>query len=151
AGVLGKDVTYCANVNGPASSLVDRGRRAVGLGATGLLVSPFLQGLSGLLALRRAELGVPIPAPRAGSGALARNPAFGAAGSVLASLSRLCGADYVIAGAYGGKLFDTETEVAANIKAAREPLGSALPSTVVLGGGLGPGDVAAQAAAAGGD
>jgi ribulose 1,5-bisphosphate carboxylase large subunit-like protein len=93
---------------------------------------------------------VPILAHRAGSGPSARNPDFGAAGPVLARLQRLCGADYVIAGAYGGKLFETDDEVDANIAAARDPCGPARPAAAVLGGGLRPGDVARQFERAGG-
>jgi ribulose-bisphosphate carboxylase large chain len=150
AKVLEPGVAYCANVTGPAESVVVRARRAVELGATGLLVNPFAMGLGALVALRRAALGVPVLAHRAGSGPWARNSRFGASGAVLARLTRLCGADYVIAGAYGGKLFESEAEVDANVAAAREPCGSARPSIVALGGGLGPDDVAHQIERAGG-
>ncbi|MDQ6928655.1 MAG: RuBisCO large subunit C-terminal-like domain-containing protein [Actinomycetota bacterium] len=150
AKVLEPGVVYCANVTGPSESLLARARRAVELGATGLLLNPFAMGLGALVALRGAALGVPVLAHRAGSGPLARNDRFGASGSVLAQLTRLCGADYVIAGAYGGKLFDTDDEVDANVVAARGPCGTAPPSFVALGGGLGPDDVARQLGRAGG-
>lgn len=148
--VLEPGVVYCANVTGPVESLLDRARRAVDLGATGLLVNPFAMGLGALLGLRRAELGVPLFAHRAGSGPWARNDRFGATGAVLARLTRLCGADYVIAGAYGGKLFETENEVDANVEAARGACGSARPAVVALGGGLGPDDVGHQVSRVGG-
>jgi len=149
AKVLEPGVVYCANVTGAPSSLVDRARRAVALGATGLLVNPFAMGLGALVALREEDLGVPILAHRAGSGSWARNDRFGATGAVLARLTRLCGADYVIAGAYGGKLFESDAEVDANVASAQEPYGSARPSIVALGGGLGPDDVARQLRRAG--
>jgi ribulose 1,5-bisphosphate carboxylase large subunit-like protein len=150
ANVLEPGVVYCANVTGPTASLLERARRAVDLGATGLLLNPFAMGLGALVALREAALGVPLLAHRAGSGPWARNAAFGATGAVLTRLTRLCGADYVIAGAYGGKLFETDAEVDANVAAARGPCGSARPAVVALGGGLGPDDVASQIARAGG-
>lgn len=151
AKVLAPGVVYCANVTGPAPSLLARAMRAVELGATGLLVNPFAMGLGSLVALRGAGLGAPILAHRAGSGPWARNHRFGASGPVLARLTRLCGADYVIAGAYGGKLFETDAEVDANAAAAGGVCGSARPATVVLGGGLGPADVRHQVERAGGD
>ena len=150
AEVLEPGVVYCANVTGSSAALVDRACRAVELGATGLMVDAFAQGLDSVLALRRAGLGVPVLAHRAGSGPLVRNRDFGAVGAVLVRLARLAGADLVIAGAFAGKLFETPDEVAANVEAARGPLGSMLPATVVLGGGLGPDEVARQAALAGG-
>ncbi|HTJ74846.1 MAG TPA: RuBisCO large subunit C-terminal-like domain-containing protein [Acidimicrobiales bacterium] len=149
AKALEPGVVYCPNVTGPPLTLLDRARAAVDLGATGLLVDPFAQGLGSLLALREAALGVPIFAHRAGSGPWARNRDFGPTGGVLARLLRLCGADYVIAGGFGGTLFEAEDEVRANLEAIRGPCGPARPAVAALGGGLGPGDVRGQVDAAG--
>jgi len=112
-------------------------------------VNGVAQGLASVVALREAELGVPILVHRAGSGPWCRNTDVGVTGPVLTRLTRLCGADYVIVGAFAGKLFDTDDDVAANIGAAREPLGAALASWVVIGGGIGPDNAVAQAARAG--
>jgi ribulose-bisphosphate carboxylase large chain len=150
AKVLEPGVVYCANVTGSGVSLVERARRVVSLGATGVMVNAFAQGLDAVVALRQADLGVPILAHRAGSGPIARNDRFGARGSVLARLARLCGADYWIVGAFGGALFETDAEVHANIEALRGGCGSARPAVAALGGGLGPADVAHQAEVAGG-
>ena len=151
AKALEPGVVYCPNVTGPPSSLIDRARMAVDLGATGLLLDPFGQGLGGLLELREAGLGVPLFAHRAGSGPWARNRDFGPTGAVLARLLRQCGADYVVAGGFGGTLFETDSEVRANLAAIRGPLPGVLPAVAALGGGLGPDDVARQVEAAGGD
>lgn len=148
AKVLEPGVVYCPNVTGPAATLVERATAAVDLGATGLLLNPFAQGLASLVALREAGLGVPLFAHRAGSGPLARNRDFGPTGEVLTRLLRLCGADYVVAGAFGGKLFDTEGEVRANLAAAHGRDAGVAPSVAALGGGLGPDDVGAQLEAA---
>ena len=148
--VLEPGVVYCPNVTGPSPGLVERARTAVELGATGLLVDPFAQGLGALVALREAELGVPLFAHRAGSGPWARNSAFGPTGAVLARLLRLCGADYVVVGAFGGTLFETDGEVRANLAAVREPCGRARPAGAAIGGGRGPDDVRGQVDGAGG-
>ncbi len=150
ARVLAPGVVYCANITGPSVSLLDRARRVVDLGATGVMVNAYAQGLDAVLALRQADIGVPILAHRAGSGALTRNERFGARGSVLARLCRLCGADYWIVGAFGGSLFDTDEEVEAALDAVRDDCGGVRSSVAVFGGGLGPDDVAAQARRAGG-
>jgi ribulose-bisphosphate carboxylase large chain len=150
AKVLPPGVVYCANVTGPSTDLVDRARRAVDLGATGVMVNAFAQGLDALLALRDAALGVPILGHRVGSGPITRNDRFGASGPVLARLLRLCGADYVIAGGFDGKLYESPDEVRANLAAIREPCGPALPAVALLGGGLGAGSARAQVDRAGG-
>jgi ribulose-bisphosphate carboxylase large chain len=150
AKVLEPGVVYCANVTGAAATLVERARRVVELGATGVMVNAYAQGVDSLLALRQAHLGVPILAHRAGSGAFTRNDRFGATGAVLGRLARLCGADYWIVGAFGGSLFESDDEVAASVAAVRDRCGSALPAIAAFGGGLGPAHVAAQVARAGG-
>ena len=151
AQVLPEGVTYCANVTGPVETLVERARRVVELGATGLMVNAVAQGMGGLLALRRAGLGVPILVHRAGSGPWTRNGPFGVSGAVLTRLFRWCGADVVLAGAFGGKLFETEEQVLANVAAGHEPLaGGVRPSRVALGGGIGGDNAVAQVDAAGG-
>jgi ribulose-bisphosphate carboxylase large chain len=150
AKALEAGVVYCANITGPSVTLVERARRVVDLGATGVMVNAFAQGLDSVLALRQADLGVPILAHRAGSGALTRNDRFGARGAVLARLCRLCGADYSIVGAFGGALFESDAEVRANLEGVRGVCGAARPAIAAFGGGLGPDNVAAQVALAGG-
>lgn len=147
AALAGSSCVYTPNITGPSASLVSRARRVVELGATGVMVNAFTQGLDSVLALREAELGVPIFAHRVGSGPWARCRDFGVAGSVLADLTRQCGADFVQVGAYGGKLFDSDEEVDAQLRAARSGPGAA---TAVIGGGVGPRNVRALAERAGG-
>jgi ribulose-bisphosphate carboxylase large chain len=151
AAAVGPSVVYCANVTGPVESLVERARRAVAVGATGVMVNAFVMGLDAVRALRDAGLRVPVFAHRAGSGPMARNERFGAAPAVLAGLTRLAGADYVIVGAFGGSLFDTEEEVQASLEAVRRPLDGVAAPVAVLGGGVGPDNAKAQVEAAGGD
>ena len=147
---LDGSVVYCANVSGPGQGLLDRARRAVELGATGVMVNAFAQGLDAVLGLRRAGLGVPILAHRVGSGPWARNDRFGVAGAVIARLTRLAGADFVQVGAFGGRLFDSDDDVRAQLRAVREPLAGIAAPVAMMGGGLGPDNVRAQAEAAGG-
>ena len=149
AAVCPPSVVYCANVTGPSATLVPRARRAVELGATGVMVNAFTQGLDAVLALRQADLGVPVLAHRVGSGPWARNQRFGVSGAVVARLTRLAGADYVLVGAFGGKLFDTDADVLAQLDAVRVPVPGAAASTAVLGGGIGPDNARAQADRAG--
>src|SRR5205085_6520133 len=87
--------------------------------------------------LREAELGVPVFAHRVGAAFWSRGP-VGVSGAVLAELTRLCGADYVQAGSFTGRVFDTENEVRAQVAACRRPLANTRRATAVLGGGVGP-------------
>ena len=137
-------VTYAANVSGSHEGLLERARRAVDAGATALMVNLGTQGLDAVRALRAAELGVPLLAHRVGTGGLTRNDRFGLALPVLAQLTRLAGADLVLCGAFGGKLHDSDDEVAAQLDACRRPLaGEPHRSTALLGGGVGPDRVGA--------
>ena len=151
AKVLRPGVVYCPNVTGSGAGVVERARRVVSLGASGVMVNAFAQGLDAVVALRRADLGVPILAHRAGSGAITRSDRFGATGAVLAGLARSCGADYWIVGAFGGALFESDDEVRANVAALRSARPSERPAIAAFGGGLGPDSVARQASLAGGE
>lgn len=150
AAALDPSVVYCANVTGPVEGLVTRARRVVELGATGVMVNAFTAGLDAVRALRDAALGVPIFAHRVGSGPWVRNDRFGVAGHVLTLLTRLAGADYVQVGAFAGKLFDTDDDVASQLHAVRRPVEGAAVPVAVLGGGIGPDNARAQAERAGG-
>lgn len=146
AALAGSPCRYTPNITGPTAGLLDRARRVVELGAAGVMVNAFAQGLDSVLALREAELGVPVLAHRVGSGPMTRNRDFGVSSAVLADLTRQCGADYVLVGAYGGKLFDSDDEVDAQLAAVRR----APAATAVLGGGVGPANAREQAERAGG-
>jgi ribulose 1,5-bisphosphate carboxylase large subunit-like protein len=146
--LAGSGCVYAANVTGPSAGVVERARRVVELGSGAVMVNAFAQGLDAVLALREASLGVPVFAHRVGSGPWVRNADFGVSGAVLAGLTRACGADFVQVGSYGGKLFDTDEEVDAQLAAVRQQ--GDRPATAVIGGGVGPDNAAALAARAGG-
>jgi ribulose-bisphosphate carboxylase large chain len=137
-------VRYAANVTGPVDKLLARAARAVELGAGALMVNAFAQGLDSLRALRVAQLGVPIFAHRVGAAFWVRQATFGVAPSVVAELTRLCGADYVQVGSFSGSVYDTADDVRAQIAACRRPLAGARGTVAVIGGGVGPANAAAQ-------
>ena len=147
--VAAAGVNYAANVTGPAETLLDRARRVVELGAGAVMINAFAQGLDSLRALRGADLGVPIFAHRVGAALWARQPMFGVAPSVVAELTRLCGADYVQVGSFSGTVYDSADDVRAQINACHRPIGSARTAVAVIGGGVGPENAAAQLDAAG--
>ena len=142
-------VRYAANVTGPVDSLLPRAERAVELGAGALMLNAFAQGLDSLRALRAADFGVPIFAHRVGAALWARQSAFGVAPSVVAELTRLCGADYVQVGSFSGSVYDGADDVRAQIGACHRPLAAARRAVAVLGGAVGPANAAAQLEQAG--
>jgi ribulose-bisphosphate carboxylase large chain len=146
--VAATDARYAANVTGAVDGLRARAELAVELGAGGLMIDAFAQGLDALRLLRDADLGVPILAHRAGAAMWTRNHAHGVAPTVVAQLLRLLGADYVLCGSFTGRVFDTEAEVRLQVEACHANLG--VPRCVaVLGGGVGPANAAEQVERAG--
>jgi ribulose-bisphosphate carboxylase large chain len=143
AASLPAGVRYAVNVTGPVDGLLARAERAVALGATAVMVNAFAQGLDSVRALRSLELGVPILAHRAGA-ALWLRGLLGVAPHVLAELTRLCGADYVLTSSFTGKMADSPADVRAQIDACHRPLGTSRRSTAVMGGGVTPANAAAQ-------
>jgi len=147
----GRPCLYAANVTGPVESLLDRAAMAVAAGASVIMVNAFAQGVDAVRALAGAGLGVPVFAHRVGSGPLVRNRDIGVHGAVLCELTRLAGADFVQIGGFGGKLFDTDAEVAENLAACRRPLHGIRVPVPVNGGGVWAGSVPDVVAAAGYD
>jgi ribulose-bisphosphate carboxylase large chain len=149
AAVVPSTCRYAANVTGPVDFLIRRAAHAVELGARAVMVNAFAQGLDALRALRDAELGVPIFAHRVGAALWTRERRFGVAPSVIADVTRLCGADYVQVGSFTGSVYDTPEDVRGQIEACRRPLHEVPRAVAVVGGGVGPDNASAQLAAAG--
>lgn len=147
----GRPCLYAPNVSGPTESLLDRAAAAVAAGATAVMVNAFAQGIDAVRALAGSGLGVPVLAHRVGAGPVARNAHVGVDGSVLCELTRLAGADLVQIGGFGGKLFDTDADVADNLAACRRDIAGMLVPVPVNGGGVWAGTVPAVVAAAGPD
>jgi hypothetical protein len=115
-------VLYAANVTGgDVDAIVEAGARA-------LMVNAFLAGLGSIAQLR--EYGLPIFVHRVGSAFLRRGDRVSVSARVLAELTQLLGADYVQAGSFSQRTFDTDDEVREQVEAAR-------PATAVIGGGVG--------------
>jgi ribulose-bisphosphate carboxylase large chain len=147
----GRRCLYSPNISGPTETLLARAEQAVDAGATALMVNAFAQGIDAVRAVAAAGLGVPVLAHRVGAGPVARNDGVGVDGSVLCELTRLAGADLVQIGGFGGKLFDSDDEVARNLAACRRPIAGAAVPVPVNGGGVWAGTVPAVMEAAGGD
>jgi hypothetical protein len=147
--VVAAGVTYAANVTGPIETLLTRAARVVELGARAVMINAFAQGLDALRALRAADLGVPIFSHRVGAALWARQPTFGVAPSVVAELTRLCGADFVQVGSFSGSVYDAAADVRGQIDGCHRPIGRSRKAVAVIGGGVGPHNAEQQLDAAG--
>lgn len=146
---IGGDAPYAPNVTGPTETLLERAAACVDAGAAALMLNVFVQGLDALRALRDADFGVPLFAHRVGAAFLARGERVGVDPTVLAELTRLCGADYVQVGSFADRVHDSPDDVRRQIEACHRRLEGAAPAVAVIGGGIGPDNAADQLAQAG--
>jgi ribulose-bisphosphate carboxylase large chain len=124
------DVLYAANVTGGDADAI------AAAGANALMVSAFVEGLGSIGRLR--ALGLPLFVHRVGSAFMRRSDRVSVSARVLAELTRLLGADYVQAGSFSPRMFDTDGEVREQIAACHDDLGGVERATAVIGGGVGP-------------
>ena len=78
---------------------------------------------------------VPIHGHRAGLAASMRSKALGMDYRVWQQLARLAGADHLHASGLGGKFYEPDEEVAANVRSLLEPLGQTIAPLPVLSSG----------------
>ena len=127
---LPEDVLYAANVTGGDAEAI------AAAGANALMVNAFVEGLGSIGRLR--ALGLPLFVHRVGSAFMRRSDRVSVSARVLAELTRLLGADYVQAGSFSGRMFDTDDEVREQIAACHDELAGVERATAVIGGGVGP-------------
>ncbi|MEF3301743.1 2,3-diketo-5-methylthiopentyl-1-phosphate enolase [Paenibacillus sp. GYB003] len=111
----GQKLLYAVNVTGPASKLAEQAKKAIDAGANALLFNVLAYGFDTLRELSAdPEIGVPIAAHPALSGAMYPSPHYGIAASVLlGKLMRLCGADLVLfPSPYGSVVMPKEENMA---------------------------------------
>jgi ribulose-bisphosphate carboxylase large chain len=124
------DVLYAANVTGVDAEAI------VAAGANALMVNAFVEGLGSIARLR--ALGLPLFVHRVGSAFMRRSDRVSVSARVLAELTRLLGADYVLAGSFSPRMYDTDDEVWEQIAACHDELAGVARATAVVGGGVGP-------------
>ncbi|MGK0554754.1 2,3-diketo-5-methylthiopentyl-1-phosphate enolase [Macrococcus capreoli] len=93
----GRRVLYAVNLSGPVFELPQKALRAKSLGANALLFNVHTYGLDALKGIRDLDLGLPILAHPALSGALCGSPDYGISYHLLlAKLTRIAGADLIL-------------------------------------------------------
>jgi ribulose-bisphosphate carboxylase large chain len=132
--VTGHPTMYAFNITGDLAGLRRRHDLVVEAGGRCVMLNVPVMGLPALAWLREfAE--VPIHGHRAGLAGWMRSPALGLSYRVWQQLARLAGADHLHASGLGSKFYETDDEVAANVRSLLEPLGTTTTPVPTLSSG----------------
>lgn len=126
----GRKIPYAFNVAGPFKDLERKHDLVLNSGGQCVMLPVFYQGISALEYLRDLG-GLQLHAHRAGFAAVSRSGSLGIDFKVWQKLLQLAGADHIHASGLQSKFFETDDEVATNIKAIQsgvsEKFRSSLP------------------------
>ena len=132
--VTGHPTMYAFNITGDLAGLRGRHDLVVQAGGRCVMLNVPVMGLPALAWLREFTQ-VPIHGHRAGLAGSMRSPALGLSYRVWQQLARLAGADHLHASGLGSKFYETDQEVAGNVRSLLEPLGDTLAPVPTLSSG----------------
>ncbi|MFD0557876.1 ribulose-bisphosphate carboxylase large chain [Stackebrandtia endophytica] len=132
--VTGHHVMYAFNISGNLTDLRRRHDLVVAAGGDCVMMNVPAMGLPALEWLRSFAQ-VPIHGHRAGLAASMRHPALGVDFTAWQQLARLAGADHIHASGLGGKFYETDEQVATNIRSLLRPLGDTIAPLATLSSG----------------
>jgi ribulose-bisphosphate carboxylase large chain len=132
--ITGHSTMYAFNITGDVAGLRRRHDLTVRAGGRCVMLNVAVMGLPALAWLRGFSE-VPIHGHRAGLAGWMRSPALGLSYRVWQRLARLAGADHLHASGLGSKFYETDEEVAANVRSLLEPLGDTLTPVPTLSSG----------------
>ena len=125
ADATGHQTMYAFNITGDLAGLRRRYELVADAGGTCVMLTVPAMGLPALQWL--CSFGeLPVHAHRAGLAASMRHPALGISYQAWQLMARLAGADHIHVSGLGGKFYERDEEVVANVRALREPLGDTL-------------------------
>jgi ribulose-bisphosphate carboxylase large chain len=132
--VTGHPTMYAFNITGDLAGLRRRHDLVVEAGGRCVMLNVPVMGLPALAWLREFTQ-VPIHGHRAGLAGSMRSPALGLSYRVWQQLARLAGADHLHASGLGSKFYETDDQVAGNVRSLLEPLGDTLIPVPTLSSG----------------
>lgn len=141
----GEKKMYAFNITGRLDRMRELHDIVVEGGGKCVMINAATTGLEALRELAEFTL-VPIHCHRTFAAIWTRSPIFGIGYPALTSLFRLCGGDQIHCGAIEGKLFETDDEVRANMRACASDFGSIRSALPVSSGGQWAGTVPGNAA-----
>ena len=127
----GRRPMYAFNISDEPDRMLRNHDMVVAAGGTCVMVNLNVVGFPAVAMLRR-HARVPIHAHVTGIGALARHPGLGVGHVAYQKLARLTGIDHLHCGGFHSKFYVTDDEVAATVRAVREPLLGGFPCLPVL-------------------
>ena len=132
--VTGHPTMFAFNITGDLAGLRARHDLIVAAGGRCVMLNVPVMGLPALAWLRSfAE--VPVHGHRAGLAGSMRSPALGMSYTVWQQLARLAGADHLHVSGLGSKFYETDDEVATNVRSLLRPLGRTLGPVPTLSSG----------------
>ncbi|MGZ6804492.1 MAG: RuBisCO large subunit C-terminal-like domain-containing protein, partial [Nocardioidaceae bacterium] len=134
AEVTGHPTMYAFNITGDLMGLRRRYDLVLEAGGRCVMLNVPVMGLP-VLAWLREFAEVPIHGHRAGLAGSMRSPALGLSYRVWQQLARLAGADHLHVSGLGSKFYETDEEVAANVRSLLEPLGATTTPVPTLSSG----------------
>lgn len=141
----GERKMYAFNITGRLDRIKELHDVVVDGGGKCVMINAAATGLEALRELAEFTL-VPIHCHRTFAAIWTRSPLLGISYPALTSLFRLCGGDQIHCGAIEGKLFETDDEVLANMRACASEFGSIQRALPVSSGGQWAGTVPGNAA-----
>jgi ribulose-bisphosphate carboxylase large chain len=132
--VTGHPTMYAFNITGDLAGLRRRHDLVVEAGGRCVMLNVPVMGLPALAWLRSFS-SVPIHGHRAGLAASMRAKGLGVDYRVWQQLARLAGADHLHVSGLGSKFYETDDEVAANVRRLLEPLGTTTTPVPTLSSG----------------
>ena len=132
--VTGHSTMFAFNITGDLAGLRRRHDLVVEAGGRCVMLNVPVMGIPALAWLR-SFAAVPIHGHRAGLAASMRAKGLGVDYRVWQQLARLAGADHLHASGLGSKFYETDDEVAANVKSLLEPLGETITPVPTLSSG----------------
>ncbi|MEV5827989.1 RuBisCO large subunit C-terminal-like domain-containing protein [Spirillospora sp. NPDC052242] len=132
--VTGHPTMYAFNITGDLQGLRARHDLVVEAGGRCVMLNVPVMGLPALAWLR-SFAAVPIHGHRAGLAASMRAPGLGTSYRVWQQLARLAGADHLHVSGLGSKFYETDDEVANNVRSLLTPLGTTLTPVPTLSSG----------------
>jgi ribulose-bisphosphate carboxylase large chain len=132
--VTGHPTMYAFNITGDLAGLRRRHDLVVEAGGRCVMLNVPVMGIPALAWLR-SFASVPIHGHRAGLAASMRAKGLGVDYRVWQQLARLAGADHLHASGLGSKFYETDDEVAANVRSLLDPLGATTTPVPTLSSG----------------
>jgi ribulose-bisphosphate carboxylase large chain len=130
----GRHTMYAFNITGDLAGLKARHDLVVDAGGTCVMLTIPVMGLPALAWLRSFS-DVPIHGHRGGLAAQMRHPGLGVSYQAWQQLARLAGADHLHVSGLRSKFYETDKEVADNIKSLRQSLGATIAPVPTLSSG----------------